>query len=85
MDAHSWERTQALAEVLTNTYSQLEEEKKNGKILRQLIEAARMANAAKSQVGWWEARIDKISEPQLEKFSTSMEQFYCELIKRMKR
>lgn len=85
VDAHQRKVIEELNEHLDETLSQLEAERNRGKALRQAIKTARAANAARAEVGWWEAKIEKLSAPQLEAVSASVEQFYNDLMNHINR
>lgn len=85
VEAHRRKMVEELNECLDQTLSQLEAEKKRGKSLRQSIKMARAANATRGDVGWWEAKIEELSRPQLEAVSASMEQFYGDLMDHVNR
>ncbi|PKI33315.1 hypothetical protein CRG98_046290 [Punica granatum] len=84
LEANKRTRIDELGEILNETLSQLEAEKKRGKSLQRLIKASQTANAARGEVSWRDAKIGALSMPQLERVPSSMERFYGDLMNHMK-
>ncbi|PKI73660.1 hypothetical protein CRG98_005901 [Punica granatum] len=79
LEAWRRERIWELSQTLDETLTQLTEEKKHKKSLAQLIKETEAGKASQGEVGWWEAKIDELSPPQLKQVSKSIEQFCGDL------
>ncbi|OWM68527.1 hypothetical protein CDL15_Pgr023492 [Punica granatum] len=84
LEANQRTRIKELRAILNETLSQLEAERISGKSLLQLIKASQAAKATRGEVNWWHAKIGALSTAQLKQVSSSMEQFYGDLINHMK-
>ncbi|OWM66254.1 agamous-like MADS-box protein AGL61 [Punica granatum] len=85
LEAQQRTRIEKIRQNLNKTLAKLEAEKKRDKSLKQLIKTAREPNAPRCEVGWWDAKIEALNPAQLEQVSTSIEQFYGDLMKHMKK
>ncbi|OWM68528.1 hypothetical protein CDL15_Pgr023493 [Punica granatum] len=85
LEAQQRTRIEKLRQNINKTLFKLEAETKHEKSLKQIIKAAREANVQRGEVGWWDAKIEALTPAQLEQVSASIEQFYGDLMKHMKK